>query len=227
MSLAIKKLKINNNEHYLIEKNNIMTVERMKSLSASTPEYIELSQEEVNDIIKIMSPLYCKHERPEKIYENVFSIESDALSKELFDAIKKTKNYRLKIYKLACLLSKAKNPQGLFNSLFISTAVLFSDKVRKVIESDISKKWKLSSIAAEFHLSEIAIRKKLSSEKTTFYRILLDVRMEKAAILIMKNEFQIRNVSNMVGISSPSHFIKKFQSYYGLTPKKFIMLHRA
>ncbi|CQJ40595.1 AraC family transcriptional regulator [Yersinia enterocolitica] len=217
---------LNKGEYYFIEKDSAVTIEIIKIRAEEIPDFIELSQQDINDIIKIMRPFYYKLENLTKPDEHVFIIEIDSLSKELFKAIKKTSCSRLKLYKLACLFSKSQKPQLLFNSLVMSAAVSFSEKVRRLIETNTSIKWTLSLIAKEFHLSEIAIRKKLSGENTTFYQILLEVRMEKAAMLILKNIHQIGSISSMVGISSPSHFIKTFQLYYGVTPKQFLMRHR-
>ncbi|EEW4062217.1 helix-turn-helix transcriptional regulator, partial [Escherichia coli] len=122
----------------------------------------------------------------------------------------------------ACFLSKGQDPQRIFDALITSTTNLFSDRIRRIIELDTSKKWKLSTIAKEICLSEISIRKKLSAENTSFCQILLEVRMKKAAMLILRNELQMSKISCMVGISSVSHFIKVFNLYYGLTPKKFL-----
>ncbi|HAX5205195.1 TPA: helix-turn-helix transcriptional regulator [Escherichia coli] len=217
---------LNNEKYHFLSKDYEVIIEVIKKPMDEPINFIELSQQEINDMIKIMSPLYYNSDSLKKTDEHVFSIEPDALSKELFNAIKKTNSYQQRLYKLVCLVSRTHKAKLIFNSLVMSTTALFSGKVRNLIENDISKKWTLSSVAKEFNLSEIAVRKKLSRENTSFYRILLDVRMEKAAMLILKNEFHIRRVSDMVGISSPSYFIKTFQLYHGLTPKKFLMQNK-
>lgn len=216
--------RLNKGEYYFIIKNNELTIEITKTGVDILPELIELSQQDINDIIRIMHPFYYKWENLTKKVEYVFQIEIDSLSKELLNAIKKT-NYTtpLKLYTLACLLLKSKKTQLLFNSLIMSTAISFSEKVRKLIENDTSIKWTLSLVAKEFHLSEIAIRKKLKGENTTFYQILLDVRMEKSAMLILEKKHRIGSISSMVGVSNLSYFIKIFHKYYGVTPKKFLM----
>ncbi|RAX32012.1 UNVERIFIED_CONTAM: AraC family transcriptional regulator [Escherichia coli] len=226
------KIMLNSNCFSLIEKRETLSIEINSPKTNSNYDFIELNQNDIKNVIKIMSPFYYEDEIKNQIHTQhnansyVFPIETDALSSELYHAIKTTNNYRLKIYKLACFLSRSKNSQHLFYSLMTSITTLFSDKIRRIIESDTSKKWNLSTIAKEFYLSEVAIRKKLSAENTSFYQILLDVRMKKAAILILENELQICNISYMVGISSVSHFIKTFNLYYGLTPKKFLIKHK-
>ncbi|EPO1627469.1 AraC family invasion system transcriptional regulator VirF, partial [Shigella sonnei] len=75
------------------------------------------------------------------------------------------------------------------------------------------------------NLSEIAVRKRLESEKLTFQQILLDIRMHHAAKLLLNSQSYINDVSRLIGISSPSYFIRKFNEYYGITPKKFYLYH--
>ncbi|MEX9938582.1 helix-turn-helix transcriptional regulator, partial [Providencia rettgeri] len=100
-------------------------------------------------------------------------------------------------------------------------AFTFTEKINRVILSDISKKWKLSDIAEQFNISEISITKKLDQERTNFNQLLLDARMNQAIKHLIKNEKQISTISELIGYSSISYFIKTFKNYYGLTPKQF------
>lgn len=226
------KVNLESNCFFLMTKKRLLTIEVASPNINAHYDFIELGKNDINDIIRIMSPFFYENniKIEKRIQYNVndymFTIKTDALSMELFEAIKATNDYRLKLYSLACFFARARNPQHLFNSLIASTTTLFSDKVRRIIEHNTSKKWNLSTIAGECCLSEIAIRKKLSAENTSFCQILLDVRMKKAAQLILQNEFKISNISCMVGISSVSYFIKAFNLYYGLTPKKFYMQYK-
>lgn len=47
------------------------------------------------------------------------------------------------------------------------------------------------------------------------------VRLKKAAELIRQNHYRVAEVCEMVGISSPSYFIKLFHRQFGMTPKEF------
>lgn len=47
------------------------------------------------------------------------------------------------------------------------------------------------------------------------------VRLKKAAELIRQNNYRVAEVCEMVGISSPSYFIKLFHRQFGMTPKEF------
>lgn len=49
------------------------------------------------------------------------------------------------------------------------------------------------------------------------------IRMRKAAQLIHEGEFRINEISYLVGINTPSYFIKLFQQQYEMTPKEYEM----
>lgn len=114
-----------------------------------------------------------------------------------------------------------------FSSICVSTSISFTDKVKKIIECDFEKKWKLSDISEEMNMSEVAVRKNLENENITFQQVLLDSKMNYAAKLILNSKNHINNVSKLIGMSSTSYFIKLFNSYYGVTPKKFYFYHKS
>lgn len=122
---------------------------------------------------------------------------------------------------LIYLISKIKCNDKIIESLYMSSITFFTDRVRGVIEKDLSRKWTLAIIADVFNVSEITIRKRLESEDTNFNQILMQSRMSKAALLLLENSYQISQISNMIGISSASYFIRIFNKHFGVTPKQF------
>lgn len=213
----------------LFERNINITLKITKFTDDAPYEYIELEKEDTDNVLKIMEPMYSLSQSdtiPCDLVKRIFIIDNDITAHYLFDKIKQNKNIRLKAYEIACLLSMTEEVDKVFVSLTRSATLLFCDKIRKLIESDTAKKWQLSLISDEINISEVAIRKKLENEQTSFYQILLDVRMQKAAKLILKNDLQIGKISKLVGISSVSYFIKVFRTYYGVTPKNYFSYHK-
>nr|WP_231496824.1 helix-turn-helix domain-containing protein [Prevotella sp. 10(H)] len=49
------------------------------------------------------------------------------------------------------------------------------------------------------------------------------IRMQKAAQLIHEGKFRINEICYLVGITTPSYFIRLFQQHYGMTPKEYEM----
>ncbi|EIS6692257.1 AraC family invasion system transcriptional regulator VirF, partial [Shigella dysenteriae] len=158
--------------------------------------------------------------------KKIFLLSEEEVSIDLFKSIKEMPFGKRKIYSLACLLSAVSDEEALYTSISIASSLSFSDQIRKIVEKNIEKRWRLSDISNNLNLSEIAVRKRLESEKLTFQQILLDIRMHHAAKLLLNSQSYINDVSRLIGISSPSYFIRKFNEYYGITPKKFYLYHK-
>lgn len=58
-----------------------------------------------------------------------------------------------------------KNHAKIISSLYASCGITFTDKVKNELRKDLSKNWKISMIADKFNISEVSVRKRLSSEK--------------------------------------------------------------
>ncbi|ELY3087272.1 AraC family transcriptional regulator [Klebsiella aerogenes] len=219
-----------------IEKGGIFFLERNVNVSVSIEtvdnskpyEIFSIDNDKLRNIIKVFEPFYMlKAEKNYKVrpfIEKIFSIKGSKINTELFyEAMGERSNF----YALVYLLSKVECLERLYISLNVSGSKFFTDKVKELIENDISKKWKLSSVAGALNLSEIAVRKKLEYEDISFNQLLLDVRMKFAAKLILECDHHINKVSSILGISSVSYFIKLFSNYYGITPKQFYIYHKS
>lgn len=64
------------------------------------------------------------------------------------------------IYKITYLLSKMSDIELLVYSLSVSTDTTFTEQIKMIIETDLSKSWRLFDIANVLHMSEVSIRKK-------------------------------------------------------------------
>nr|WP_208483113.1 helix-turn-helix transcriptional regulator [Escherichia coli] len=115
---------------------------------------------------------------------------------------------------------------SLIQSILSSGIIRFSDKLIKILDQDLSKRWRLGDIAEIFNVSEVSIRKRLDAEQTTFYQILYERKMNKALQLLLDNELQVDLIAKKIGISSTSYFIKSFKKHFGVTPKSFLMYFR-
>ena len=81
----------------------------------------------------------------------------------------------------------------------------------------------LKKIAAHFsyhpnYLSTV-IRRELGK---TFSEVLLEQRMDRAAILLKSTELSIEEIAYMLGYSNSSNFYKAFREYYGRSPREFV-----
>ncbi len=99
----------------------------------------------------------------------------------------------------------------------------FMNKIIDIINENITDSgFNVERLAELAFMSRSSLHRKFKSllelSPTDFIRI---VRLKKAAQLIKENGSRANEVCYLVGINSPSYFIKLFQRQFGMTPKEF------
>lgn len=97
------------------------------------------------------------------------------------------------------------------------------DKIVQVIEENIDDtNFGVEMLAELVCMSRSSLHRKIKaisdSSPTDFIKM---VRLKKASELIAEGSYRVGEVCYMVGINSPSYFIKLFQKQFGMTPKEF------
>ena len=91
-----------------------------------------------------------------------------------------------------------------------------------IIEHIRQPEFNVEQLASAMCMSRSSLHRKIKDVSNLtpvdFIRL---VRLKKAAELIRNNNYRIAEVCEMVGISSPSYFIKLFHRQFGMTPKEF------
>ncbi|HDL7647896.1 TPA: helix-turn-helix transcriptional regulator [Yersinia enterocolitica] len=228
------------NEKLFFPQGSFVFVERGIKFSCKIKKYdtektpyrvIRLDKEELimlKDVFKSTHGHYLDEKMiKRKLHNKIIRVEGGQDYIQVFNRIESVRDKSLKVLKLAYIISRMGVAQEIINSLIASAATTFTDKVRSIIESNISRKWRLNMIADEFNVSEISVRKRLESEGSSFNNLLIEVRMNKAMQLLLENEQQIHQISRDVGICSPSYFIKSFKNHFGITPKQFVIYFRS
>ncbi len=205
-----------------ISKNTIVDIVLYKT-SKGIPYYIyNIDNDMLNSIYSAMTPLLLMSTQNTLEKYKVFSFVADNVDKKIFNLlIMENIPHHRKIYKIAYLLSKFNNIESLMYSLSTAKYTTFSEKLTKIIESDISKTWNISDFAKILHMSESLIRKNLEKENIKYNNLIKDIRMNHAFNLILTTEKHINTISREVGYTSTSYFIHKFKKHYGITPKQF------
>lgn len=234
--ITIKK----NNEYLFFPKKTFIFIERgikfsckiKKKQSKQKPyRVIRLEKEELIMLKNVFEATYGYYFDDEsnkrEPHNKIIGVEGVQEYVEEFEHIESTEVRALKILKLAYIISRMGRVQEIINSLIVSSAITFTDKVRNIIEKNTSRKWRLSIIADEFNISEVSVRKRLESEGTSFNSLLKEIRMNKAMQLLLENELQIHQISRDVGIFSLSYFIRTFKGHFGITPKQFTIYFRS
>lgn len=102
--------------------------------------------------------------------------------------------------------------------------LFISQITEKIIKNIQQSEFNVEQLAAEMCMSRSSLHRKIKevSDMTPIDFIRL-IRLKKAAELIREKGYRSNEVCEMVGINSPSYFIKLFQKQFGMTPKEFAM----
>ena len=97
------------------------------------------------------------------------------------------------------------------------------EKISRSIDENLTDpNFGVEMLAEQVNLSRSSLHRKLKdltgTSPTDFVRL---IRLKKAADLITEGSYRIGEVCYLVGINSPSYFIKIFQNQFGMTPKEF------
>lgn len=210
-----------------IEKGTSISFRHIKSNPSDCVKVIELEECLLRNILPIISHLsfndFAEHPVNVKKYfitksrryvahifdefNNVKINKSDALYKEMTNSI----YYMLSFF--TCL-------PGFLPSLERSMKNSYSEKIYKMMLSDINKKWTLQICAQALHTSVSTLKRKLDCEGSAFRKIYLDARMSVSLNLLRTTSKNISTVAIESGFTSCSNFSTTFGKYYGVTPKK-------
>ncbi len=100
----------------------------------------------------------------------------------------------------------------------------FIQKVIDIIHENITdSEFNVERLAEHVFMSRSSLHRKIKAltELTPIDFIRL-IRLRKSAELIQNGDYRVGEVCYLVGINSPSYFIKLFQKQFGITPKEFI-----
>ncbi|MDM3409260.1 AraC family transcriptional regulator [Citrobacter sp. Cb022] len=207
-----------------VEKNTVIDI-TLKVLGKGVPyELYQVDSDVLSCICKVMEPLLLDPQNVNQMRRKIFTCPVDETDTKIFKRLtgSDVPQHR-QLYKITYLLSKMRDIESLVYSLSVSTDTTFTERLKSIIEADLSKSWKLADLASILHMSEVSIRKKLEKESNNFNTLVLDIRMHQAAKLITTTEKHINRIANEVGYTSTSYFIRNFKEFFGITPKQFAL----
>ena len=96
-------------------------------------------------------------------------------------------------------------------------------KVTEVIEKNISNvDFSVEQLSEALCVSNSSLYAKIRTlSGITPNKLLLLVRLKKAAELLSSNDYRVNEVCYMVGFNNPSYFAKCFHKQFGVLPKDF------
>lgn len=95
------------------------------------------------------------------------------------------------------------------------------EQMVSIVTSDISENWNTNKIAARLCISPSLLKKKLKEENTSYSRVILECRMQKARELLNLQCLPVKQTAYLCGYRNVSYFIIVFKRYYGCTPCEY------
>ena len=93
-------------------------------------------------------------------------------------------------------------------------------RVRRLVGSDATRRWRAGAVARQLGMSEATLRRRLEREDTSFRRVLQEVRMGRALVLLQSSELSVVQVALEVGYDSVSQFTARFRRHFGQSPRE-------
>ncbi|MBQ0120386.1 MAG: response regulator [Bacteroidales bacterium] len=152
--------------------------------------------------------------------------------------IEKPFSFKYLVAKLASIFDNKRRETEAFNRKpFVPTGNMgmskadekLMNKIVETIEENIENpNFGVEVLAERVYMSRSSLHRKIKaisgSSPTDFIRL---IRLKKASALIAEGSYRTGEVCYIVGINSPSYFIKLFQKQFGMTPKEFEKQQRA
>jgi len=140
-----------------------------------------------------------------------------------------TDELKARISNLLLLREKLKQKYGNYNKLskideqIISVDDKFLNKVVMIINENLSDfDFNVEVLHEKIGMSRMHLNRKLKILTGMPPGLIIrNMRLEKAAELLMHRAGNITEIANSVGISNPSYFTKAFRIYFGVSPKEY------
>ena len=100
------------------------------------------------------------------------------------------------------------------------------DNVTSLLAPDLSKSWRVATVARLLGISTRSLQRSLAAVGTNFQQILRGVRADKAAELLGNPEFTLSGVGYVCGYSDQAHFSREFKLRFNLSPSEYSSLQK-
>lgn len=100
-----------------------------------------------------------------------------------------------------------------------------TDHVGYLVERDLSRQWRVQSIAADLLMSPRTLQRRLREEGTTLTTILIERRLARARRLLVDTTKSITDIGYMLGFSDTPHFTRTFVAATGSPPSQWRRSH--
>lgn len=100
-------------------------------------------------------------------------------------------------------------------------------EIRRLLANSPGQYPSIEETSTKLAMGERTLRRRLTSEGTTYKQVVLDFRMELAASYLRGREMSINEIAYVTGYADPSNFHRTFSRYHHLTPKEYRLQHQG
>jgi len=124
------------------------------------------------------------------------------------------------------LSARRKELAGLLTHLNLDKALRcpltpsWQTQVATLLQTDISKEWKLGNVCKRLGTSESNLRRRLQQENTGFREVLEDLRLTFGLGMIQTTHLPINQIALECGYQSASRFSERFKKRFLTTPRE-------
>ena len=105
---------------------------------------------------------------------------------------------------------------------YTSSQVKIARRVMEIITTDLSVRYTAAELAKQFMVSETSLKNYFRGVYGKGYREFInELRMERAAELLLENKYKVSEISEMVGFATQSRFAKAFKNYWDKSPLEY------
>ncbi len=100
---------------------------------------------------------------------------------------------------------------------------IFLENLNTIVNNCLSNsQFKVDELADKLNMSHSSLYRKCSAlTGLSLVDYIRQLRLKKAAILLVKYGYNISEVAYMVGFNNPKYFSKSFKNQFNITPKQF------
>ena len=95
-------------------------------------------------------------------------------------------------------------------------------KALDILTEDLSRRYSAAELAKEFGISETCLKNYFRGVYGRGYsELMTEIRMKKAAELLLDGKMKIAQISDAVGFATQSRFARAFKNYFGTAPLEY------
>ncbi|MDN5203718.1 AraC family transcriptional regulator ligand-binding domain-containing protein [Fulvivirgaceae bacterium BMA10] len=99
----------------------------------------------------------------------------------------------------------------------------FEQQVKKAILEKINIQFpSVMEVAENLHLTPRSLQRRLKAENSSFNQINNHIKFQLALKYLRNHQYDLYEISYLLGYSEPSAFVRAFRSWTGTSPKKYI-----